>query len=281
MSINSTVFTIFDFETTGLFPYAGDKICEIGAVRYSQGKILSKFHTLVNPKRNISFGAYMVNRISDDMIRHAPEIEEVIPKFMDFLTDSVLVAYNAGFDVGFLDVALNRRNHIANNFKVIDALKLARTLIKNVPSYNLGRLAKSLNIKVLIEHRAMSDTLMTLEIFKHELSLLEAKGVTDIDHILYTNPRTAERAFSIINHRHKIIEDAIRDERNLDITYLSSWTNKISERIITPLHLRKGYSDDYLVGYCHEKKEKRNFKIDGILKLKLLENNESTNNRRV
>ena len=96
MRIDKCEFTIFDVETTGLFPYSGDKICEIAAVRVdSSCKRPKKFSALVDPERAISYGAFSVNGITSRMVAGKPTIDKVLPGFLEFAKESILVADNA------------------------------------------------------------------------------------------------------------------------------------------------------------------------------------------
>ncbi|MBN2453868.1 MAG: 3'-5' exonuclease, partial [Candidatus Omnitrophica bacterium] len=147
MILEEAIFTVFDFETTGLYPYTGDRICEIGAVRTGirSGKPAT-FHSLIDPERPISPGAFRVNGITEGMVKGKPVIDEVLPDFLKFIEGSVLVAYNAGFDLGFLDAALGADAAILRGYYVIDALRLARKLFPSIGRYSLGIVADSLGI---------------------------------------------------------------------------------------------------------------------------------------
>lgn len=127
--IDEIEFTIYDTETTGLEPEAGDRIIEIAAIRFKGDSRISAFQTLINPKRSISQAAFEVNRISQDMLINAPTIEEVIPGFLAFIQDSCLCSYNAGFDLGFLNNELRIMGKPALADKtVIDVLRMAKGL---------------------------------------------------------------------------------------------------------------------------------------------------------
>ena len=98
----SDTYVVFDLETTG-FSSVKDKIIEIGAVKVADGKITDKFSTFVNPKRPIPFEITQLTSITDQMVMEAPAIETVLPQFLEFVGDAVLVAHNASFDVGFIE----------------------------------------------------------------------------------------------------------------------------------------------------------------------------------
>lgn len=272
MRLDRTQFTVFDVETTGLYPYSGDKICEIAAVRISPGSNrLKKFQSLVNPERPISYGAFSVNGITDDMVKDKPAIDQVLPHFLKFIKGSVLVAYNAGFDLGFVESALGKDKSLLADYLIIDALTLARRLFRNVGRYNLGLLSESLGINSDEEHRAMADVVMTMKVFKKELRLLSAEGVENVEDILYTRSRTGAPIKKVKDYKLKLIEDAIREEKKLNITYRSAWSNIVTSRIVTPVQLQKGYDRSYLVAYCHIKNAERNFRVDCITEINLVE----------
>lgn len=266
MKFNETDFTIFDFETTGLYPYTGDKICEVGAIRVgTDGSIRDKFHSLVDPRRPISYGARRVNGITDAMVRGQPTIEEVLPRFMSFLKGSVLVAYNAGFDLGFLEYALGENRSELNEYHVIDALKLARRVFPGIERYNLGAVSHSLGVCMPTEHRAMADAFATWKVFEKEMELLRAQGVTRVGEIAIA--REPSRTYSRTESRAKalMIEEAIREGRRLDITYFSIWNNNLSKRTITPKAIQKTGDTSYIVAHCHLRDEMRNFRLDCVV----------------
>ena len=264
--IDEAVYTIFDVETTGLYPYSGDRICEIGAICMSVGsKKRERFHSLIDPKKPISEGAFAVNRITPDMVAGKPKIDGILPDFLKFIKGSVLVAYNAGFDLGFLECALDEDKKILNDYRVIDALSLARRLFPDIGRYNLASVAHSLGISSSQEHRAMSDAVMTCAIFEKELIRLASSGAETIDDIAQVQKRKAAKAATVKDYKLKLIEEAIRDQKRLNITYRSIWNNKITRRTITPKEVRKGYDSHYVVSHCHLKGEERTFRLDGIL----------------
>lgn len=95
-------YVVFDLETTGFSPIK-DKIIEIGAVKVEHGEITDKFSTFVNPKVPIPFQITQLTSITDQMVIGAPDIETVLPQFMEFIGDAALVAHNASFDVSFIE----------------------------------------------------------------------------------------------------------------------------------------------------------------------------------
>ncbi|MCX5679851.1 MAG: exonuclease domain-containing protein [Candidatus Omnitrophica bacterium] len=268
MKIDEATFAIFDFETTGLYPYSGDMICEVACVMWQPSKRgIRKFHSLVNPGRPISYGAHSVNGINDDMVKDSPIIEDILPGFLKFIEGSVLVAYNAGFDLGFLEAALGEEKNILKDYYVVDALTLARRLFHGIGRYNLGNVSMSLGIDPEGEHRALADVMMTWRVFKKELDILKSEGVDTIADIAYipSGRKRKPAALKVKDYKVKLIEEAIREEKRLSIVYRSVWNDSVTKRIITPKEIRFGYDRSYVIAHCHLKNEERNFRVDGIV----------------
>jgi DNA polymerase III epsilon subunit family exonuclease len=265
MNIKDASFTVFDFETTGLYPYSGDRICEIGAVRISRPRGKKRFHTLVNPGRPVSPGAFSVNGITDAMLLGAPAIEDALPAFLEFIKDSVLVAYNAGFDLGFLESELGGERRVLDSYQVIDALSLARRLFPGLGRYSLGSVCEHLNIKVVGEHRAMADAMMAAKVFEKELAALKRGGVEKISDIAYAKKKRPATVRLVRDGKTLLIEEAIRAGKKLNIVYRSVWTNTVTVRTIEPKELKRGYDKAYVIAHCHFAGEERNFRLDGIV----------------
>jgi len=150
-------FTALDFETTGLDSIT-DRICEIGAVRLSAaGAEEAAFDLLVYPGRSISQGASFVSGITDTMVRGARSVDEVLPELLAFLGDSIIVAHNASFDVGFLKAAAERMGLGDIRNRIADTRDLAREAFPGLPSYALQNLARSFGLDSGNAHRACDD----------------------------------------------------------------------------------------------------------------------------
>jgi len=264
MLLEETAYTIFDVETTGLYPYSGDKICEIGAVRMERTGERTTFQALLDPQKEISKEAFKVNGITGEMVAGKPTIDEVLPDFLDFIKGSVLVAYNAGFDLGFLASALGYKENLLNDFQVIDALKLARKLFPGRVRYNLDYLAETLGINTDDKHRALADAVMTAEIFRRELDLLKGKGTVTVEEIAETIKKRPDVAETYNRKIVDILEGAISGNGRVNITYKSIWNDKMTNRDISPLKINKGYDNLYVTAYCYLRKEERNFRLDCI-----------------
>ncbi|QAT39879.1 DNA polymerase III subunit alpha [Clostridium sp. JN-9] len=200
-----TVYSVLDLETTGFSPVT-EKITEIGIMKIKDGKVIDEFSCFVNPEKPIPARVVQVTHITDDMVRDAETIEKVFPKMLEFIKGTVLVAHNAEFDVGFL-------KHNARvlgydfDFTYVDTLSLAQELFPNFKTYKLGRIAKNLNIKVDVAHRALDDVNTTVKIFNVMIDKLKERGaenLKDID-IYGSDEESKKEEFKKLRTYHAII----------------------------------------------------------------------------
>ena len=155
-------YVVFDLETTG-FSSKNDKIIEIGAVKIKEGSIVDRFSEFVNPQMRIPYNITELTSITDEMVENAETIEKILPKFLEFCKDSVIVAHNAGFDVGF--IKKNARD-IGEEFDypVLDTVPLARYLYPELKKVKLNIVAKHLGVSLENHHRAVDDAKCTGDI---------------------------------------------------------------------------------------------------------------------
>ncbi len=174
-------FVVFDIETTGLNPHQ-DKITEIGAVKVRNGQIVDRFSTFVNPGVSIPSFIVKLTGITDDMVKDAPPVEQVLNEFMEFIQGSVLVAHNANFDVGFIKQNAKLMGEKVKN-PYIDTLELCRKMFPELGRYKLNIVAKHLKIELENHHRAVDDSMATAKIFMHCINMLKEKGCKSIKDI--------------------------------------------------------------------------------------------------
>jgi len=176
-------FTVFDVETTGLDPKKGHRIIEIAGVRIDNFELdeTKSFVTLVNPEREIPWEAKQVNKISDDDVRMAPTIEEVLPKFLEFAQGSILVAHNASFDMSFLE---NEKEFCWGFIELPECLctlQLSRAAFPTDFAHNLDAVSRRLNLTLPANrHRALPDVLLTANAL---LKMIDKCGIDSIEHL--------------------------------------------------------------------------------------------------
>ena len=174
-------FVVFDIETTGFSPVY-NRIIEIGAVKIKDGKIIDRYSTFINPEVPIPFEIEKLTNISDHMVVDAPKIDMVLPQFLEFCKDTVMVAHNANFDMSF--IMENARNlGIEEEFTYIDTVGIARLLMPRQAKHTLDAVAKNLGISLENHHRAVDDADATAEIFLKFLEMLSNDGITTLKKI--------------------------------------------------------------------------------------------------
>ena len=171
-------YTVFDTETTGLDPSAGDRIIQIGAARIVAGKLRREdcFEHLVDPQRDIPAAGISIHGIRPEMLAGAPTIDAVLPAFHAFALDSVLVAHNAAFDMRFLQLQ-EARTGVVFEQPVLDTLLLSAVVHPQQASHGLEAIAERLGVTVLGRHTALGDAMVTAEVFLKLLPLLAACGI--------------------------------------------------------------------------------------------------------
>jgi DNA polymerase III epsilon subunit family exonuclease len=164
-SVTNTVFVAFDTETTGFSP-KNDRIVEIGAVKFrGNGEVLAVTNWLINPGMPIPFYATEVNGITTEMVTNAPVFAAVWPEFAAFCNDSILLAHNATFDIGFLRAELERTGIAPPALPVVDTLPLFRRWFPQAESHSLESLSVYLGVQGEAYHRAEADSLRLINIF--------------------------------------------------------------------------------------------------------------------
>ena len=180
-TIENTVYCVLDLETTG-FSFRTEKITEIGIMKVKNGEVLDSFSCFVNPEKPIPQKVVEVTNITDEMVKDAETIDKVFPKMLDFISDSVLVAHNADFDIGFLKYNAKELGYKLEN-TYIDTLRLSKELFPNFKKYKLGVIAENLGIKVEVAHRALDDVDTTVKVLNVMFDMLKKKGAKKLEDI--------------------------------------------------------------------------------------------------
>jgi DNA polymerase III epsilon subunit family exonuclease len=180
IELDSSGFVVFDLETTGA-KAPPCRITEIGAYRVKNGILVDEFQTLVNPEMKIPPFITSLTGISDQMVDGAPKFAEVADAFLDFIGDSILVAHNAHFDLGFLNHEIGR---VYEDYRVANpslcTVQLARKLLPHIENHKLKTVANYYSIDLVNHHRASDDARATAKIFVNLLSDLNTLGIRDL-----------------------------------------------------------------------------------------------------
>ncbi|WP_336949974.1 PolC-type DNA polymerase III [Staphylococcus hominis] len=177
-NLKEATYVVFDVETTGLSNQY-DQIIELAAVKVKDGEIIDKFERFSNPHEKLSETIINLTHITDDMLVDAPEIEEVLTEFKEWVGDAIFVAHNASFDMGFIDTGYERLGFGPSTNGVIDTLELSRTINTEYGKHGLNFLAKKYGVELTQHHRAIYDTEATAYIFIKMVQQMKELGVTN------------------------------------------------------------------------------------------------------
>jgi DNA polymerase-3 subunit epsilon len=178
LSLGDLNYTVFDTETTGLQPTAGDEIISIGAVRIVNGRLLQQeyFDRLIRPRCALSDESIKIHGITDAMLTDQPRAELVLPQFQRFVEDTVLVAHNAAFDLRFLQMQ-EEPTGVQFRQPVLDTLLLSQVIHPYQAEHTLEAIAGRLGVTIVGRHTALGDAIVTAEVFLRMLPLLADQGI--------------------------------------------------------------------------------------------------------
>ena len=252
--IENATYCVLDLETTG-FSATNEKITEIGVMKVKNGEVIDEFSTFVNPEKHIPERVTEVTNITDEMVADSETIEKIFPKLLEFLGDdkeTVIVAHNANFDVGFL-----KQNAKVLGYKFdytyLDTLSLAKDLFPDYKKYKLGKIAENLGIKVEVAHRALDDVDTTVKVFRVMLDMLKekkAKYIEDIDDVAASEEAKKEEYKKLKTYHAIILAKNYVGLRNLyklvSLSHLHYFYRK--PRILKSLY--KKYSEGLMIRKC-------------------------------
>ena len=243
-------FVVFDIETTG-FSAVNDRIIEIGAVKVEGGQIVDRYSTFVNPERPIPFEIEKLTGIHDGMVEDAEVIEDVLPKFMEFCQDCIMVAHNAEFDMSFIRENC-RRQGIERKFTVVDTLAMARSMLPDLKNYKLDTVVEAVGGSLENHHRAVEDAESTADIFVKFVARLKNMGVTDLD-TLNSMSQMSNNAIKKLKTYHVIIL-AQNDVGRINLYRLVSWSHLdyYARRPRIPKSLLQKYREGLIIGSACE-----------------------------
>lgn len=176
--LNELTYTVFDTETTGLNPEAGDEILSIGAVRIVNLRLLrgETFDQLIDPQRSIPPESTKIHGIEPEMVQGKPTIEEILPLFEKFVSDTIIVAHNAAFDMKMLQLKEPSTGVRFVN-PVLDTMLLSAVVQPAQRAHSIEEVARRFGISIVGRHTALGDAIVTGEIFLKLLPLLRQSGI--------------------------------------------------------------------------------------------------------
>ncbi|OLA60109.1 MAG: PolC-type DNA polymerase III [Roseburia sp. CAG:10041_57] len=254
-------YVVFDIETTGFSPVT-NRIIEIGAVKVENGEITERFSTFVNPQVPIPFHIEKLTSINDSMVMDADPIEVVLPRFLEFVGDAILVAHNANFDVSFIKENAKRQG-IPVDFTYVDTVGIARALLTGQSKYTLDAVAKTLGISLENHHRAVDDAECTAEIFVKFIEMLKKDNILDLASLNELGKSSVEAIRKL--HSYHIIILAKNQTGRINLYRLVSESHLIyfHKRPLIPKSLIQKYREGLIIGSACEAGELFRALLDG------------------
>ncbi len=266
--MKTSVFVVFDTETTGLYP-GFDQLVEIVACRFKNGELVDKFETLVDPQREIPQEAIAVHGITSDMVEGAPTCEEALGMFFDFIRNDPLIAHNAPFDERFVSFNCHRLGINPTSNPIYDTLQLTRRLFPELQSHGLGSLTAEFSIPHETKHRGLPDVMGTQGVFVECIKRLEQEGIRTWEEFkdwygspINFSPENFE-LLSMLPLEFRPLKEAVERGDRLEVMY-EDRASKRTRRIIEPQSMFVAYGNLYLTAYCHLRGANRNFKLERI-----------------
>lgn len=179
---------VFDLETTGFAPYNGDEIISFGGVSMVGGEVKAgnEFYSVVNPKRDIPPHITELTGITNEETAQAPELMDVLRRFLEFVQQKVLIAHGASHDKSFLNAGLWKTSRVNLNHRVLDTMMVAKWLLPRRRHYDLDTLLAEFGIPVTQRHHALEDALMTAQLWAKFMEEIKARQIATLGD-LYAN----------------------------------------------------------------------------------------------
>ncbi|HMO79368.1 MAG TPA: exonuclease domain-containing protein [Pyrinomonadaceae bacterium] len=184
LSLKTATFVVLDLETTGA-KAPPCRITEIGAYTVKNKELAGEFHSLIDPEVPIPEFITALTGISNEMVRGAPRFREVVNSLLDFIGDSIIVAHNSHFDLGFLNHEIGK---VFEDYRLgnpsLCTVKLSRRLLPNIANHKLNTVAGHYHIDLINHHRAVDDARATAHIFVNFLTEMEALGISHLADVI-------------------------------------------------------------------------------------------------
>jgi DNA polymerase III epsilon subunit family exonuclease len=267
LRLTNITLVAFDTETSGLQPIV-HRLVEVGAVRFRlDGHETATFQQLIDPHIAIPSDVQQVHGITDAMVRGKPTVEDVLPQFIEFFgkSDTILLAHNAPFDLGFLAMALIRLGMACPPHDVCDTLDMARQLYPTWPSHSLEHVAIRLNVANTAEHRALSDARLVKDVFLEVLRRTPTlKTIADLIRVSPLLTFADAPVFAIEPPTgFEVLSTAMTERCAMTIVYENRW-QRPQPRLITPRLVLEVHGVAYVIAHCHLSEAERTFRLDRI-----------------
>jgi len=259
-----------DVETTGASADLGDKIIEVGIVRYEGGRAVAEYSQLIDPQRHINGGVIALTGITPAMVAGQPRFCDQLPRMLELMKGAVVLGHNVRFDLSFLSRECRRSGtdfcQALENAHVFDTVRIARRRFGRGGN-GLQRLAPRLGVVPTVAHRALPDAVTTAQVFEKLLEPVGGWGLSLCDAI---REQGGPMPLAAASPRESLLplelEEALEQKSAVMMEYLDANEQKTS-RVIEPLHIQRRSGELVLIAHCQLRNDRRTFKVERIVQL--------------
>jgi DNA polymerase III epsilon subunit family exonuclease len=246
--IRELPLVFLDLETTGLSPEDGHEILEFGAVKTQAGEEKAQIDTLIRPSKPIPPDSVKIHGITDLFVMGAPSFEMAAGDILEFIGDSIIIAHNAPFDVGFLSVALQALGRPLPDNLVLDTVCLSRTVLPQLPNHKLDTLKKQFGVTAERSHRALDDSRALARVFQKLLDQCfhQLEGGPTLSEVatkaapLFRFHDFSAEGMPVRSPEHRaLVRWAMREKAELQLSYASPGRPIPEELRVAPIELMK------------------------------------------
>ncbi len=267
-SLADVPLVVLDTETTGLYPGLGDRVVEVGAVRFEAWRETGRLSQFVNPGRHMSPDASRVSGIRDQDLAGQPAFAALAPRLLELLDGALLVAHNAAFDAGFIGQELYIAGFTAPDQRTpplpnpwLCTLQLARRHF-HFGRNSLAHVARVLQVRPARSHRALNDVYTTADVLKRMAQELARFRLTRVGDLLHAQGGAIYAPPPPRVELPELVAAALAQGQKLEILYLGQAGE--TRRLITPRYVTRHEGAPYLVALCHLRQDQRAFRLDRI-----------------
>ena len=273
-----------DVETTGASTDFGHRVIEVGIVRVEGGKPVAEYQQLVDPQRRIGAGVVVLTGITQQMVTGQPLFADVLPRVAELMSGAVVVGHNVRFDLSFLGHEFRRARRpidecLVGCRHVLDTVRIARRRFGRGGN-GLQRLAPRLGVAPTAAHRALADAVTTFGVFEKLMEGVNGGGGWDLCLCDAIAQQGGPMGLLPASPRESLLplelQEALEQRCDVIMEYVDA-REKRTERMISPLQVRRFKGELQLVAHCHLRNDRRNFKIERIVRLTRLGQAEAAN----
>jgi DNA polymerase III epsilon subunit family exonuclease len=269
-SLGDIPLVFVDTETTGASADLGDRVIEVGIVRYERGVKVAEYQQLIDPQRRISGGVTALTGISQSMVEGQPTFRDQFPRMLEVMKGAAVLGHNVRFDLGFLRKEFRRCGHelveTLQDAPVLDTVRIARRRFGRGGN-GLQALSRRLGYTPGTAHRALADAITTAWVFEQLMQPVGGYRCLLCDAM---KEQGGPMGLMPIGARESLLplelEEALESRRPVRMEYLDA-NERRTQRVIRPMHIRRANGELMLVAHCELRKAQRTFKLERIVQL--------------